>query len=193
MEDDGGGGDDGNGQKDRYQRQEGHIDRDEKDQHRALDREAEQVARLRQHRGIAGNRGDDPRTPDGFHLKQLGTPDLIHEPKAHLVNDALDFGGGRDRYVILRLDEQEERHHKKHRRPQARRVALAGALHARVDRRQNGCGADASQCRHEQELRQRAVHFAAYEADEGHKRADFGYTATTTLPHPLSEGSTRQA
>ncbi len=43
------------------ERQIGDIKSDEEDQHRALHREAQHVARLRQHRGVAGDGGDDPR------------------------------------------------------------------------------------------------------------------------------------
>ena len=64
---DAGGGDDDDGDEDRRQRQERHVDRHEEDEHRALDGKGEQVARLRQHRGVAGDRGDDARAPDALH------------------------------------------------------------------------------------------------------------------------------
>ena len=41
-------------------------------------------------------------------------------------------------------------------------------LQARIDGTQDRRGADASESGHEQQLRQRAVHFAANELEEGH-------------------------
>ena len=62
------------------ERQIGDVKSDEKDQHGALHGEAEHVARLREHRGIAGDRGDDARAADPFQFQKLRMPD--HDPSA---------------------------------------------------------------------------------------------------------------
>ena len=52
--------------------------------------------------------------------------------------------------------------------PQAGLLAVAGVLHAGIDCGEDSSIADAADAGHEDQLRQRAVHFAANELDEGH-------------------------
>ena len=66
------------------------------------------------------------------------------------------------------LDEQKQRNQKKRGRPQPGLLAAAGVLHAGIDGGEDRRVADAADAGHEQQLRQRAVHFAANELEEGH-------------------------
>ena len=94
-------------------RQEGHVDRHENNQDRALDGEGKHIARLREHRRIACDCRDDPRAADVFDRQQFRVPDLVHKADANLMDDRLDLGGRRDGDVGLGLDEQKERDDKK--------------------------------------------------------------------------------
>ena len=91
MKDQAGHADDQDAQQESRERQIRHVDGDEADQDRALDREAEHIARLRQDRGVARNCSNDARPPDVFDRKQLRAPDIIHHPDTKLVDDRLDF------------------------------------------------------------------------------------------------------
>ena len=71
-------GDDDDGQGKCRERQIRDVKPDEKDQDRALHREAEHIARLRQHRGIAGDGGNDARAADLFEFQKFRAPD--HDP-----------------------------------------------------------------------------------------------------------------
>jgi hypothetical protein len=79
------------------------------------------------------------------------------------MDDRFDLGRRRDGDVGLGFDEQKERNDKQRRGPQGRTV-----LQTRIDCAQDRRGADAPESGHEQQLRQRAVHFTADELEEGH-------------------------
>ena len=90
---------------------------------------------------------------------------MIHEAHAQFVDDGLDLGGGGDGDVLLRLHEQKQRDQKKRGRPQPGLLPAAGVLHAGIDGGEDRRIADAAEAGHEDQLRQRAVHFAANELD----------------------------
>ncbi len=168
VENQAGAGDDDDGQGEGGQRQIGDVESDEKDQHRALHGKAQHIACLGEHRGIAGDRGDDARAADPLQFQKLRTPDHVHQPHADLVDDGLDLGSGGDGDELLRFDEQKQRDQEKRGGPQPGLLAVAGLLHAGIDGGENGRIADAADAGHEHQLRHRAVHFAANELDEGH-------------------------
>ena len=161
-------GDDDEGQGKGGERQIGDVKPDEEYQHRALHREAQHIAGLGQHRGIAGHRGDDARAADPLQFQKLRMPDHVHQPHPQLVNDGLDLGGGGDGDELLRLEEQKQGDQKKRGGPQPGLLPAAGVLHAGIDGGKDRCVADAADAGHEDQLRQRAVHFAANELDKGH-------------------------
>ena len=168
MEDRGAGADDDDAQHKCDERQIGDIDRHQCDQQRALHREGQHVARLRQDRGVAGDGGHDFGAADRFQRQQLGAANVVHQPHPQLVDDGADLGGRGDQDVMLRLDEQQQRDDEKSRGPEAD-LALVRGAGAGVDRADDGGRAEAAHGRYEDQPAQRAFHFTANELEKGHK------------------------
>ena len=110
-----------------HKRQTHHVDCDEADQDRPLNRKAEHVARLGQDGGITRDCRHDPCTPDFLDRQKLRASEVVHQAHTEIVNDRFDLRGDRSRYVDLRLEEQEKRNQEQRRRPQ---TAVAGASSA---------------------------------------------------------------
>ena len=118
--------------------------------------------------------------PTSFDRQQLRMPYLVHKANANFMNDRFDLGSRRDGDVGLGLDEQKKCNQKERRSPQSRTALQTG-----IDGTKNRRSADASESGHEQQLRQRAVHFAANELKEGHMSSVYTSTKCRCRPSKL--------